>query len=109
MELKLRNGTAHYHAFGEGIPLLTLGGRTTDYRFMMGLMEPLFQERPGWQRIYLDPPGHGRTRVDKSVDSYDRVLDFIIDFADTLFPSASSTFTVTSHNAEEPPEIEANP
>jgi hypothetical protein len=26
-----------------------------------------------------------------------------------LFPNGSSTFTVTSHNAPEPPEIDANP
>jgi pimeloyl-ACP methyl ester carboxylesterase len=84
MELKLNNGNAHYYAIGEGIPLLTLGGRTTDYRYMMGLMEPLFQERSGWQRIYMDPPGHGKTQVDENVDSYDMVLDFIIDFVDTL-------------------------
>lgn len=89
MELKLKNGTAHYHIYGEGIPLLTLGGRTTDYRFLMGLLEPLFQERPGWQRIYLDPPGHGRTQVDNSVDTYDKVLDFIIDFVDKLLEGRS--------------------
>lgn len=79
MELKLRNGNAHYQSFGEGIPLLNIGGRTTDYRFLMSLLEPIFQDRPGWQRIYLDPPGHGRTQVDSSVDTYDKVLDFIIE------------------------------
>lgn len=89
MELKLSSGIAHYQAYGEGIPLLTINGMSGDHHEMMGLFEPLFEDRTGWQRIHLDLPGHGKTTVDETVNSYDRVLDFILEFAETLLDDRS--------------------
>ncbi|SEM33523.1 alpha/beta fold hydrolase [Nonomuraea pusilla] len=45
---------------GEGIPLVMIHGYTIDHRLLLPL-EPVFDRRPGWRRLYLDLPGHGRS------------------------------------------------
>ena len=46
---------------GSGLPILMLHGFAVDRRSIIGCMEPIFAQRPGWQRIYLDLPGMGET------------------------------------------------
>jgi pimeloyl-ACP methyl ester carboxylesterase len=50
-----------HEARGEdgGRPLVFLHGLTTDRRLPIETFEPVFADRPGWRRIYLDLPGHG--------------------------------------------------
>jgi pimeloyl-ACP methyl ester carboxylesterase len=43
---------------GNGIPLVMIHGYTVDHRVLLPL-EPIFANHPGYQRIYLDLPGHG--------------------------------------------------
>jgi pimeloyl-ACP methyl ester carboxylesterase len=51
----------HYAQHGGGTPVLALHGVGVDHREMMGALEPVFADRPGYRRIYPDLPGMGRT------------------------------------------------
>jgi pimeloyl-ACP methyl ester carboxylesterase len=51
-----------------------LHGFPPDHRLMTGCFEPVFADRPGWRRIYLDLPGMGRTVAPESVRSTDDVF-----------------------------------
>jgi pimeloyl-ACP methyl ester carboxylesterase len=86
MECEIREGSLFYKRIGDGIPLVLLHGRVGDHRYMEGLFEPLFAKRGGWQRIYLDLPGCGQTRVDESVNSHDRELEVILECIDRIIP-----------------------
>lgn len=43
---------------GDGVPVVMIHGYTVDHRVLLPL-EPVFDTRPGFRRIYLDLPGHG--------------------------------------------------
>jgi pimeloyl-ACP methyl ester carboxylesterase len=50
----------HHVEFGAGTPVLLLHGYTIDHRLLLPL-EPVFAEREGWRRLYVDLPGSGRS------------------------------------------------
>lgn len=77
----------HYEIYGEGNPVLILHGFPLDRRIMMGCMEPLFQHLSGYQRIYLDLPGMGKTEITSKIKSSDDILQFTLDFIDFLLPN----------------------
>jgi pimeloyl-ACP methyl ester carboxylesterase len=89
MEHKLPNCTIHYEVFGEGRPILVLHGGYLDHRHMADALEPLFTDRPGWKRIYIDIPGHGKSPVGPGISSHDEVLDFILTFLDEVLSGQS--------------------
>jgi pimeloyl-ACP methyl ester carboxylesterase len=84
MDTKIDLGTVHYEQIGEGRPIFILHGAPGDVTFMRGMMEPVFNQRPDWQRTYLDLPGFGMTEANRKVDSYDRVLDFVVEAIETI-------------------------
>jgi pimeloyl-ACP methyl ester carboxylesterase len=84
MECNVRDIPLFYESYGSGLPILLLHGYTPDHRLMQGCMEPLFAERPGWRRIYLDLPGMGRTLGNEHIKSTDEMLEVVIDFLDTV-------------------------
>ena len=75
MECKLKQGTIYYETYGDGRPMLVLHGGYLDHRHMVSAIEPLFERREGWKRIYPDLPGHGRSDVAGSVSTHDVVLN----------------------------------
>lgn len=54
---------------------------------MLGCMEPLFQKRKGYQRIYLDLPGMGRSPASDRISSTDDMLDVVISFIKNSIPN----------------------
>lgn len=50
----------------------------TDHRSMKAWMEPVFEKYTGWQRIYLDLPALGRSKVADWVKTTDDILDLIL-------------------------------
>lgn len=72
MERQLDNITIHYEVHGEGKPILLLHGAFLDHRHMMSDLEPVFVARTGWQRIYVDLPGHGQTPAPEWLNSRGR-------------------------------------
>lgn len=85
MECVLDSLTIDYEVHGSGYPVLLIHGFGCDRRLMIGCMEPVFKNRPGWQRIYLDLPGMGRTKGAEWIQSTDEILTLVEQFVDKVF------------------------
>jgi pimeloyl-ACP methyl ester carboxylesterase len=69
---------------GEGTPVVLVHGWSADHRYMLADLEPTFAGQSGWQRIYLDLPGHGMTPAPKWLGSQDQMLAVLLEFLDTM-------------------------
>jgi pimeloyl-ACP methyl ester carboxylesterase len=79
-----------YHRdIGSGMPILMLHGFGLDHQSMMGYMEPLFQKRNGWRRIYADLPGMGRTGELNGIECADDLLGTILSLIDDTIGNQS--------------------
>ncbi|MBB2944538.1 pimeloyl-ACP methyl ester carboxylesterase [Actinoplanes lutulentus] len=67
---------------GAGTPVLALHGWTPDHRLMLGCLEPIFEARPGYRRLYPDLPGMGATPAPPGIASSDDVLAEVRRFID---------------------------
>jgi pimeloyl-ACP methyl ester carboxylesterase len=81
---KVNGILVHYAQHGSGLPVLGLHGGGVDHREIMGALEPLFADRPGYRRIYPDLPGMGRTPAPKTIDSADAVLELLLGLVDAI-------------------------
>jgi len=86
MECQLKDIRVHYEIYGEGPPLISLHGFSPDHRSMSGCLEPIFEHRNGWQRIYPDLPGMGKTPGKEWITNSDQVLDVVLEFIDQVIP-----------------------
>jgi pimeloyl-ACP methyl ester carboxylesterase len=84
MECSLENITVHYEVFGEGRPVILLPGWGMNASLIAYDTEPYFQQREGWKRIYIDPPGHGKTPGQDWIINQDKILEVILDCIDKL-------------------------
>jgi pimeloyl-ACP methyl ester carboxylesterase len=84
MECTLENITVHYEEFGAGRPLVILPGWGLNTRLTAHETEPYFRQREGWKRIYIDPPGHGRTPAKDWIINQDQILDVVLACIDRL-------------------------
>jgi len=86
-ECKVTRGTISYDIRGEGFPMIILHAMGTDNRSMKAWIEPVFDNLPGCQRIYVDLPAHGGSVIDESVTSTDDMLENLLEFIDTALES----------------------
>jgi pimeloyl-ACP methyl ester carboxylesterase len=84
MERRVRGIPIYYEEIGTGKPLLMLHGSHPDHREMLHTMEPLFEQRSGWRRIYPDLPGRGRTPGADWISNQDDMLDIVLEFLDSI-------------------------
>ncbi len=91
MECLLENITINYEAYGQGRPLLLLPGWTVSARSHAQIIEPYLRDRAGWQRFYIDPPGHGRTPGADWVSNLDQILEILLAFIDKVIPGQRFT------------------
>jgi pimeloyl-ACP methyl ester carboxylesterase len=84
MECVLENITIHYETYGEGRPVIILPGWTMNTRMTAHQIEPYFQGQAGWQRIYIDPPGHGKTPGKDWITNQDKILEILLVCIDKL-------------------------
>ena len=84
MECELENITIHYETYGEGRSIIILPGWTMNTRLAAHQIEPAFQGRAGWQRIYIDPPGHGKTPSKDWITNQDKILEILLACIDKL-------------------------
>ena len=89
MECIVRDIPIYYETAGSGFPIIMLHGYSPDHRLMQGCMEPLFAERPGWQRIYFDLPGMGQSPVTEQLTSTDGMLEVVLEFLDAVIGGQS--------------------
>jgi pimeloyl-ACP methyl ester carboxylesterase len=74
----------HYAQHGGGTPVLALHGVGVDHREIMGALEPLFADLPGYRRIYPDLPGMGRTPAPDTLNSNDDVVEVLLGLVDAV-------------------------
>lgn len=86
-ECKVTRGTISYDIRGEGFSVIILHAMGTDNRSMKAWIEPIFDNLPGCQRIYVDLPAHGGSVIDESVTSTDDMLENLLEFIDTVLES----------------------
>ena len=96
MECSLENITVHYEVFGEGRPIIVLPGWSLNTRFTAHETEPYFQQREGWKRIYIDPPGHGKTPGKEWITNQDKILEVILTCIDKL--TAGQRFSLIGYS-----------
>src|SRR5215216_155890 len=84
MECALENITIHYETYGEGRPILFIPGWGLNARLTADQTEPCFHQREGWKRIYVDPPGHGKTPGKDWITNQDKMLEVILACIDKL-------------------------
>ena len=84
MLAKVNGILVHYAQHGSGVPVLGLHGGGVDHREIMGALEPLFTDRPGYRRIYPDLPGMGHTPASETIDSTDAVLELLLGLVDAV-------------------------
>lgn len=88
-----------YEEYGQGRPILFLHGWTLDHASEVADFEPIFADRPGWRRLYLDMPGHGRTPGTEPVRDMDGILQVVLEVADSLCPGQRFAVAGTSGGA----------
>jgi pimeloyl-ACP methyl ester carboxylesterase len=86
---KVEKANIYYEEIGSGTPILMIHGFSPDHRLMKGCMEPIFQERDGYRRIYIDLPGMGQTKDYESIQNSDEMLEAVIQCIDTKLPEES--------------------
>ncbi|WP_137789176.1 alpha/beta hydrolase [Bacillus sp. E(2018)] len=83
---QVQKANIYYEEYGSGTPIVMIHGFSPDHRLMKGCMEPIFQEREDYRRIYIDLPGMGQTKDYDSIQNSDEMLQAVIQFIDTLLP-----------------------
>lgn len=97
MECTLEKITVAYETFGEGRPIIMLHGWPIDHRHMVRFMEPVFEGREGWKRIYPDLPGMGNTPGMDWITHQDQMLDITLAFIDEVAPGQRFVVAGTSY------------
>ncbi len=64
-----------------------LHGSPVDHRLMSGCMEPVFNNKDGYKRIYMDLPGMGKTKGENWITNIDTMLDVVINFIEKVIPN----------------------
>lgn len=86
---KVEKANIYYEEIGSGTTILMIHGFSPDHRLMKGCMEPVFQERDGYRRIYIDLPGMGQTKDYESIQNSDEMLEAVIQFIEMILPNES--------------------
>lgn len=97
MEVMVKSIPIYYEEYGTGIPIVMLHGWPTDHRHMVVDMEPVFQHRTGWRRIYPDLPGMGRTPSASWITHQDHMLEIVVAFLQQIAPGQRYVVAGTSY------------
>lgn len=84
MECNIRNISINYEIIGSGKPIIIIHGYSLDHKVMTGCMEPVFNMKNNYKRIYIDLPGMGRSNSAEWITSSDIMLDIIINFIEKI-------------------------
>jgi pimeloyl-ACP methyl ester carboxylesterase len=87
VEIEVDGVAVWYEMRGEGRPLICLHGWPADHEHIRHDLEPLFEHRPGWGRIYVDLPGLGRSPASERIGSHAEMAKFVAKLATRLVPS----------------------
>jgi pimeloyl-ACP methyl ester carboxylesterase len=77
MEIEIDGARVWYEVLGDGRPLVCLHGWPADHEHIRHDLEPVFESRPGWRRIYVDLPGLGRSPATEQIVSHEDMARFV--------------------------------
>ncbi len=89
----------YYDTIGKGVPVLMIHGFGIDHHVMTGCMEPIFEKRAGWKRIYFDLPGMGGTPAHPWLNNADQMLEAILSLVNKIVPDGSFLVAGESYGA----------
>lgn len=89
MECSIKNLSLNYEVFGEGKPVIIIHGYSVDHRLMTGCLEPIFRNKKGYKRIYVDLPGMGKSESADWITNSDVMLDIMVEFINKVIPNES--------------------
>ncbi|MBE7101620.1 alpha/beta hydrolase [Bacillus cereus] len=84
MICRIKDAEIYYEIVGEGKPVLIIHGCAPDHRLMKRCMESVFQKYEGYQRIYIDLPGMGKSNAPGWINSSDRIVEVLITFIEEI-------------------------
>jgi pimeloyl-ACP methyl ester carboxylesterase len=87
MHCTIRDLDVYYETYGAGQAILMIHGYRIDHRVLSTSLEPLFNERGGYQRIYLNLPGMGQTPSGEWLENSDVMLDVVCEFIERVIPN----------------------
>jgi len=96
MICELDNINVSYESWGKGQPLIILTGWGNSATVSASWWEPIFQQHSKFRRIYIDPPGHGKTPGEDWVINQDKMLDIIIECIDKI--TKGERFVLVGHS-----------
>lgn len=99
MKCEVAGGAIHYEVRGEGRPIIVLHAMGTDHRAMSAWMEPACAHVPGWQRIYVDLPVHGRSVRGAEGHGTEHFTDLLLDFIAAVLPHRRFSIVGMSYGA----------
>ncbi len=70
----------NYEIKGEGKPVMMIHGLACDMNIMKGCMEPVFEKKEGYSRIYIDLPGMGKSGSAPNIASSERIMEILLSF-----------------------------
>lgn len=97
MKCNINNISIDYEIIGEGKPVIMLHGYYIDRRIMLGCMEPIFADKEGYKRIYLDLPGMGESESSESIKSTDDMLEIVLGFIEKMIPNENFLIMAQSY------------
>lgn len=86
MKCNIKDIQINYEVYGNGRPVVIIHGMSPDLRLMTGCMEPVFNKKDGYKRIYMDLPGMGSTQAADWIKNSDMMVGILIDFIDNIIP-----------------------
>lgn len=84
MICRIKDAEIYYEIVGEGKPVIIIHGCAPDHRLMKRCMESVFQKYEGYQRIYIDLPGMGKSNAPDWINSSDRIVEVLITFIEEI-------------------------
>ncbi|MFF0344043.1 alpha/beta fold hydrolase [Kribbella sp. NPDC004875] len=86
----------YYESLGTGRPIFFLPSWGGDGGEGRAVHEPIFEHRSGWQRIYVDPPGTGKSPAVPSITDQDGMVSAIADLITSLIGAEPFALAGTS-------------
>lgn len=80
MECYIQGTKIYYEEYGTGKPLLCIHGFPEDHTVLSRCLEPIFQNKKGVRRIYIDLPGMGQSPASKQIQNADNMLHILKGF-----------------------------
>lgn len=87
MEIMIDGVNTYYEMYGEGLPIVMLHGWGVDHNILKGCMEPLFDKKNQFKRLYIDLPGMGKTGLNEKIQTSDDVRNYLEKVINSLIPN----------------------